>query len=78
VKLKNVPPAPAYLVFHDAFDNGAMEVWPAESFDLAQHTAELNQVRLEELGQDECGHWNAYEKLPRIRIWKYHAVKGAS
>ena len=28
VKLADVPASPAYLVCHDHFDHGAMEVWP--------------------------------------------------
>jgi hypothetical protein len=75
MKIKDVPLAPAYLVFHDAYDNGAMDVWPAESLELAQKTAAFNQDRLESLGQDECGGWKAYEKLPRIRVWKFHPAK---
>jgi hypothetical protein len=77
MKLKDVPLSPAYLVFHDAYDNGAMEVWPADSFELAQKTAASNQDRLENLGQDECGGWKAYEKLPRVRVWKYHPERKA-
>lgn len=72
MRLVDVPQAPAYLVFHDAFDKGAMEVWPAESLELAEKTASFNNQRIDDLGQDECGRYKAYVKLPRIRVWKYH------
>lgn len=75
MRIKDVPTSPAYLVFHDAFDNGAMEVWPAESLELAEKTAHLNQEHVEASGQDDCGGWKAYEKLPRVRIWKFHDSK---
>lgn len=68
----DVPTAPAYVVFHDAFDKGAMEVWPVVSFAVAQEVAAVNNKRSEDMGHDECGGWAAYEKLPRVRIWKLH------
>ena len=39
--LRDVPKHPAYVVFHDAYDNGAMDVWPAESLDAAYDKAAL-------------------------------------
>lgn len=72
MRLKDVPPANAYVVFHDAYMNGAMDVWPCNSIELATRIANANQNKLDESGQDECGVWRAYEKLPRVRVWKYH------
>lgn len=75
MRIKDVPSSPAYLVFHDAFANGAMDVYPSESLELAQKTATFNNERLEALGDDEGGIWKAYEKLPRIRTWKFHPAR---
>jgi hypothetical protein len=79
MRLKDVPQAPAYVVFHDAYDNGAMDVYSAESFEQAKAIAETRQHNLEQLGQDECGGWKAYEKLPRIKVWSFHhTLKGSN
>jgi hypothetical protein len=75
MRLKDVPASPAYLVFHDAYMNGAMDVYPAESLDLAERTAKFNNERMESLGHDEAGVWRSYTKLPRVRVWKYHPAK---
>lgn len=72
MKLKDVPVAPAYLVFHDAFDNGAMEVWPYQSIELAQAEASNQNERIEGSGESDCGGYKAHTKLPRVRVWKYH------
>lgn len=72
MRLKDVPPAPAYLVFHDAYDNGAMDVWPVPSFGEAQFVAQTKNARLEEAGGEECGGWKAYEKLPRVKVFASH------
>ena len=78
MKLKDVPHAPAYVVFHDAFDNGAMDVYSAESFEQAKQVAEARQKNLDESGNDEAGVWQAYEKLPRKKVWSFHhTLKGA-
>lgn len=70
---KQVPWHPAYCVFHDAYDNGAMDVYPAESFELAKKTADWNQSRLEALGYDDCGFWRAYTVLPsQCKVYKFH------
>ena len=78
MKLVDVPISPAYLVFHDAFMNGAMDVYPSESLELAEKTASFNNERMEALGHDEAGIWRAYIKLPRKRVWKYHPAKEVS
>jgi hypothetical protein len=70
--LRDVPKHPAYVVFHDAYDNGAMDVWPAESLLSATVTATARQESLEAMSQDECGIWRAYEKLPHKRVFKFH------
>lgn len=72
MKLIEVPQHPAYVVFHDAFDNGAMDVYPATNFAEAKRTAERKQEALDQSGNDEAGIWAAYEKLPRKKVWKYH------
>ena len=72
MRLKDVPFFPAYLVFHDSFDNGAMDVYPTESLKLAQQIASTKQSLLDQSGEEECGIWKAYEKLPRVKIWKFH------
>lgn len=73
IRLKDVPPSPAYLVFHDGFDNGAMEVWQFSSFEQAQTLASERNALLESRGEDEGGMYKAYAKLPRVRVWKYHS-----
>lgn len=74
MKLKDVPVFPSYLVFHDGYDNGAMDVYPQQlSIELTQLKADLANIKLEESGNDEGGHWKAYTKLPRVRIYKFHA-----
>lgn len=75
MKLKDVPASTAYLVFHDAFDKGSMDVWPVDSFVLAKAIAIQRQSRLENMGSDEAGHYQAYEKLPRVRVHSFHPVK---
>lgn len=72
MKLNEVPSSPAYVVFHDAFDHGAMDVYPAESIELAKSIASRKQDFLDNNGYDESGTWKAYEKLPRVRIHKFH------
>ena len=74
MRIKDVPVSPAYVVFHDAYDNGAMDVYPAESLAAAEAKATGKQTKLESLGQDECGHWRAYEKLPRVKVYKFHPL----
>jgi hypothetical protein len=76
MRLKDVPFAPAYVVFHAAYDNGAMDVWPATTFAEAQERASHHQSRLEESGYDEAGIWKAYEKLPRKKVHIFHTLKG--
>jgi hypothetical protein len=71
--LRDVPKHPAYVVFHDAYANGAMDVWPATSFIAAHTTAVARQEKLETMGQDDCGFWRAYENLPRKKVWKFHS-----
>lgn len=72
LRLKDVPKFPAYLVFHDAFDNGAMEVYPYNSFAAADRDAKARNTVMEESGAEEGGMWRAYAKLPRVRVWKLH------
>lgn len=72
MRLKDVPVHPAYVVFHDAFDNGAMEVWPCNSLSDATIIASNRQSQLDNSGHDEAGIYRAYEKLPRRRIWKFY------
>lgn len=72
MRIKDVPFSPAYLVFHDAYDRGAMEIWPTPGIVTAKAIAKQKQLRLENSGNDECGHWKAYEKLPRVRVYRYN------
>lgn len=74
MRLKDVPQHPAYVVFHDGFDNGAMEVWPAQSSAEAIERAQVANLKLDAMGED-CGFWRAYDKLPRKKVWKFHANK---
>jgi hypothetical protein len=64
--------AMAYLVFHDAFDNGAMEVWPSFSIETATASAQCLNDALDAIGE-ECGFYRAYQTLPRKKIFKSHA-----
>ena len=74
VKLADVPASPAYLVCHDHFDNGAMEVWPMSDKVAAENCAHDYQCRLDDHGIDGC-HFAAYTELPRRRVWKLHPAK---
>lgn len=67
--LKAAGPHAAYVVCHDDRDYGAMEVWPAASLAEAQERVAYHQ---DETGVDGC-HWEAYETLPPVKIWKLHA-----
>ena len=71
VRLKDISQAPAYLVFHDAFDHGAMDVYAASNLDSAKAEAEIRQQYLEQTGNDEGGYWRAYEKLPRVKVYAF-------
>lgn len=72
MRIKDVPISPAYLVWHDAFDNGAMDVYPQGSFETAQKTAEERNERNAQTGNDDAGIWRAYTKLPRVKVYKFH------
>ena len=72
MKLKDVPASPAYLVFHDAYDNGAMDVYAYDNLPYAQHIANGRNNVLDQTGMDDCGIWKAYAKLPRKRVFAYH------
>jgi hypothetical protein len=72
IRLADVPAAPAYLVFHDAFDGGAMDVYLKQDFAAAEIQATNNNQRLDAEGVDNCGFWKAYSKLPRKRIYALH------
>ena len=71
MRLKDVPVFPAYLVFHDAFDNGAMDVHPYASLESAQAAAKSKNESLESQGCDEAGFYRAYATLPRKRVFKF-------
>jgi hypothetical protein len=73
MKLKDVPRALAYVVCHDCFDNGAMEVWPASNLLTAQECAERKQTNADAQGYDSVM-WQAYAKLPHKKVWKYHSI----
>lgn len=70
MRLKDVPVHPAYVVFHDQFDNGAMEIWPATSLLAAQEVAQRKQDNCDAQGHD--AYWTAYARLPRKKVYKYH------
>lgn len=72
MKRSDVPFSPAYVVFHDAYDKGAMDVWPAKSFAEATERVTVANMKLDSMGEDG-GNWRAYEKLPRLRVYKLHA-----
>jgi hypothetical protein len=72
MRIKDVPSASAYLVFHDAFDSGAMDVYPCDSLAEAQDKATTRNATLDASGNDDCGTWRAYTKLPRVRVFKFH------
>lgn len=55
MRLKDVPSSPAYLVFHDAYDNGAMDVYPMASLEEAQTEARTRQQQLQEMSAEEGG-----------------------
>lgn len=70
--IKDVPASPAYLVCHDHYDNGAMDVRPMPDLETAKSKAFDYNRRMDEQGNEGC-HWAAYTKLPRKRVWKYRA-----
>lgn len=76
MKLIDVPKHPAYVVFHDGFDNGAMDVWPAKSLAEAQERVTVANLELDDMGEG-CGIWKAYEKLPRKKVYKFYAGEAA-
>lgn len=65
----------AFLVFHDDWDRGAMEVTPYSSIELANAEALRRQEHFDSHGLDG-GYWKAYEKLPRVRIYKLMEKRG--
>lgn len=72
--LKDVPVHPAYVVFHGAYMNGAMEVWPATSLEAAQERVTLANAEMDAMGMGEdAGFYRAYVKLPRKKVWKFHS-----
>jgi hypothetical protein len=71
LRLKDVPQYPAYLVCHDGYDNGAMEIWPVFSLEYAQKRAAELQTNADNLSIDSCM-FRAYAKLPRKRVWRLH------
>jgi hypothetical protein len=71
MRIKDVPKAAAYVVFHDGFDNGAMDVWPASSLAEAQERVTVANLELDSMGEDG-GSYRAYTKLPRIKVYKYY------
>jgi hypothetical protein len=73
MKLKDIPFSPAYVVCHDEYDRGAMEVWPCESIESAKTIAQEKQTKLDNMGLDGC-HYRAYIKLPRVKVYKYHEI----
>lgn len=75
MRIQDVPNHPAYLVFHDAFDKGAMDVWGMDNFAAAEEIAVKRNAYLDETGDDEGGIWKAYNKLPRVRVYAYHGKK---
>jgi hypothetical protein len=74
--LRDVPVSPAYLVFHDCFERGAMDVWPRLTLAEAQLDASKKQTALDASGLEECGFWQAYNKLPHKKLHLYHSIKG--
>lgn len=72
MRLKDIPVAPAYFVEHDLYDNGAMNVWPCESFERALEHANVRSSHADSVGFDGVCYM-AYAKLPRKRISKYHS-----
>lgn len=74
MKVKDVPKSPAYLVYHDAYMNGAMDIYPYPDFASAQAKADQHNETMDEMGVDGAGLYRAYVKLPRKKVWKYHAA----
>lgn len=72
MRIKDVPISPAYLVWHDAFDNGAMDVYPKSSFEFALKLAEERNEQNARQGYDDAGFWRAYTKLPRVKVYRFH------
>lgn len=74
MRLKDVPQHSAYVVFHDTFDNGAMDVWPAKNIAEAQERVTVANAELDAMGSDDAGFYKAYEKLPRKKVYKFYAT----
>jgi hypothetical protein len=72
MRLADVPQYPAYFVAHDLFMNGAMDVFPCVSLEVAKLNASRATERADSLGMDGV-RYEAYEKLPRRKVWKFHA-----
>lgn len=75
MRVQDVPQHPAYLVFHDAFDKGAMEIWGMDDFVAAEKIAKARNENLDHSGNDDVGRWKAYAKLPRVRVYAYRGKK---
>lgn len=73
MRIKDVPIHPAYLVHHDHFMNGAMDVYPRQDLAAAQAEAKSKNDYMDSIGV-HGGQWRAYEKLPRVKIWQYHPL----
>jgi hypothetical protein len=74
MRYNEVPAAAAYLVFHDAFDNGAMDVYLRPSLEEAEKTAATRNDNLAKGGNDDCGIWKAYVKLPRRKVFSVNGL----
>ena len=76
---KTVPESPAYLVYHDAYHKGAMEVWLLASFERAEIFAKRLNEKLDKCGLGGAGTYRAYAgKLPRKSVWKVHLDPAAN
>lgn len=71
-RVQDIPQRKAYLVFHDAYDDGAMDVLGLDDIEQARKLATHRNTQLEDEGLEEGGGWAAYEKLPDLKIWSYN------
>lgn len=77
MKLKDIPVSPAYLVCHDLYDNGAMDVYTCSDLASAQLLATKRQDYCDSMGSDGVC-WKAYTKLPRVRVYSFHGALAAA
>ncbi len=71
MKVEEVPKSPAYLVSHDLWMDGAMDVWGVKDLQFATVEAERRNRVVDDLGGEGDTRWRAYEELPDLEVWAF-------